>query len=183
MVRLITTVQLRPQAVLHSFPNIIVGTASTRMTRAMLHGRRSRHLRDGFISLTSKVVDVYLQLKRDGAAAKRFFRRLLKRHGDGPRTIVTDKMRSYGVANRELIPEALHSTKVYENNRAEQSHESTRMGKQGMRKFKSARQVQQFLTAHAAIPNVFNLGCHLIRAETFRHLRERAFAEWKRAVA
>jgi putative transposase len=52
-----------------------------------------------------------------------------------------------------------------------------------MRKFKSARQAQQFLTAHAAISNVFNLGRHLIRAETFRHLREGAFAEWKRAVA
>jgi putative transposase len=107
----------------------------------------------------------------------------LKRHGEEPKKIVTDKLRSYGVAHRELIPEALHSTKVYENNRAEQSHESTRMMERGMRKFKSARQAQQFLTAHAAISNVFNLGCHLIRAETLRHLRESLFAEWRRAVA
>jgi putative transposase len=96
---------------------------------------------------------------------------------------VTDKLRSYGVAHRELMPGALHSTKVYENNRAEQSHESTRMRERSMRKFKSARQAQLFLTAHAAISNVFNLGRHLIRAETFRHLREGAFAEWRRAVA
>jgi putative transposase len=52
-----------------------------------------------------------------------------------------------------------------------------------MRKFKSARQAQQILTAHAAVSNVFNLGRHLIRAEPLRHLWEGAFAEWKRAVA
>ena len=66
-----------------------------------------------------EVVDVYLQAKRDGAAAKRFFRRLLRSHGNEPRKIVTDKLRSYGVAHRELVPEAIHSTKQYENNRAE----------------------------------------------------------------
>jgi putative transposase len=89
-----------------------------------------------------EVVDVYLQVKRDGAAVKRYFRRLVKRQGEGPRKIVTDKLRSYGVAHRELIPETLHSTKVYENNCAEQSHESTRMRERGMRKIKSARQAQ-----------------------------------------
>ncbi len=71
-----------------------------------------------------KVVDVYLQSKRDGVAAKRFFRRLLRSHEGEPRKIVTDKLRSYGVAHRELIPETIHCTKQYENNRAEQSHEA-----------------------------------------------------------
>jgi putative transposase len=55
------------------------------------------------------VVDVYLQAKRDGATAKRFFKRLLRNHGGEPRTIVTDKLRSYGVAHRELMPETIHS--------------------------------------------------------------------------
>ena len=59
-----------------------------------------------------EVVDVYLQAKRDGAAAKRFFRRQLRSHGSEPRKIVTDKLRSYGVAQRELIPETIHSTKM-----------------------------------------------------------------------
>ena len=66
-----------------------------------------------------EVVDVYLQAKRDGAAAKRFFKRLLRNHGGEPRKIVSDKLRSYGVAHRELIPETIHSTNQYENNRAE----------------------------------------------------------------
>ena len=64
---------------------------------------------------------MYLQAKRDGAAAKRFFKRLLRSHGGEPRKIVTDKLRSYGVAHRELTPAAIHSTQQYENNRAEQS--------------------------------------------------------------
>ena len=89
-----------------------------------------------------EVVDVYLQARRDGAAAKRFFKRLLRSHGSEPRKIVTDKLRSYGVAHRELIPEPIHSTKQYENNRAEQSHEATRVRERGMRKFKSGRQAQ-----------------------------------------
>ena len=103
-----------------------------------------------------EVVDVYLQAKRDGVAAKRFFRRLLRNHGGEPRKIVTDKLRSYGVAHRELISETIHSTRRYENNRVEQSHESTRVRERGMRKFKSVGQAQQFLGAHAAVQNLFN---------------------------
>jgi len=135
-----------------------------------------------------EVVDVYLQARRDGAAAKCFFRHLLRNHGGEPRKIVTDKLRSYGVAHRELIPETIHSTKQYENNRAEQSHEATRVRERGMcgaafRRFKSVRQAQQFVAAHAAVSNLFNLGRHLIRAKHYRDLRVSAFAEWSRAVA
>ena len=130
-----------------------------------------------------EVVDVFLQSKRDGAAAKRFFKRLLKSHGGEPRKIVTDKLRSYGVAHRELIPETIHSTQQYENNRAEQSHEATRVRERGMRKFKSVRQAQRFLGTHAAVSNLFNLGRHLFGAQHYRDLRVSAFSEWSRAVA
>jgi putative transposase len=82
-----------------------------------------------------EVVDVFLQARRDGAAAKRFFKRLLRSHGGESRKIVTDKLRSYGVARRELTPETIHSTKQYENNRVEQSHEVTRVRERGVRKF------------------------------------------------
>ena len=63
-----------------------------------------------------EVVDVYLQAKRDGAAAKRFFKRLLRSHGGELRKIVTDKLRNYPVAHREVIPEAMHVTDQYGNN-------------------------------------------------------------------
>ena len=135
-----------------------------------------------------EVVDVYLQAKRDGVAAKRFFKRLLRSHGGEPRKIVTDKLRSYGVAHRELIPDTIHSTKQYENNRAEQSHEATRVRERVMRwsdisEFKSVRQAQRFLGTHAAVSNLFNLGRHLVGAEHYRNLRISGFAEWSRAVA
>jgi putative transposase len=135
------------------------------------------------VNQDGEVVGVYLQAKRDGAAAKRFFKRLLRSHGGEPRKIVTDKLRSYGVAHRELIPDTIHSTEQYENNRAEPSHEATRVRERGMRKFKSVRQAQRFLGAHAAVSNLFNLGRHLINAEHYGNLRIGAFVDWNRAVA
>jgi putative transposase len=130
-----------------------------------------------------EVVDVYLQAKRDGAAAKRFFRRLLRSHGSEPRKIVTDKLRSYGVAHREVIPDSIHMTDQYANNRAEQSHEATRVRERGMRRFKSMRQAQRFVSVHAAVQNLFNLSRHLVGAQHYRDLRTSAFTEWGRAVA
>ena len=130
-----------------------------------------------------EVVDVYFQAKRDGAAAKRFFKRLLRNNGSEPRKIVTDKLRSYGVAHRELIPDAIHDNSQYANNRAEQSHEPTRVRERVMRKFKSIKQAQRFLGAHAAVSSLFNLGRHKVRAQHYRDLRVSAFAEWSRAVA
>jgi len=73
--------------------------------------------------------------------------------------------------------------KQYENNRVEQSHEATRVRKRGMRRFKSMKQAQPFVTAHAAVQNLFNLGRHLVRAQHYRDLRISAFNEWSRAVA
>ena len=93
------------------------------------------------------------------------------------------KLRSYGVAHRELIPDAIHNNSQYANNRAEQSHEPTRVRERVMRKFKSIKQAQRFLGAHAAVLNLFNLDRHLVRAENYRDLRVSAFSEWGRAVA
>ena len=129
------------------------------------------------------VIDVFLQSRRDGAAAKRFFKRLLRRHGGEPREIVTDKLRSYGVAQREMIPETIHNTARYANNRAELSHQPSRVRERGMRRFKSTAQAQRFLTVHAAVYNLFNLGRHLVSAEHYKKLRIDAFVQWTMAVA
>jgi putative transposase len=118
-----------------------------------------------------------------GKAAKRFFTRLLRKHKAEPGKIVTDKLRSYNVAHRELIPEAIHDTSQYANNRCELSHDPTQVRKRGMRKFKSMSQAQRFLSAHAAVYNLFNLGCHLVSAKNYRFFSQRAFASWESAVA
>ena len=130
-----------------------------------------------------EVIDVYLQSRRDGVAAKLFFKRLLRRHGGEPREIVTDKLRSYGVAQRELIPDTIHNTAQYANNRAELSHQPTRVRERGMRRFKSAAQAQRFLTVHAAVYNLFNLGRHLVSARHYRKLRTDALGQWTITVA
>lgn len=91
---------------------------------------------------------------------------------------MTDKLRSYGMAHRELVLETIHSTEQYENNRAEQSHEATRVREPVMRRFKSSRQAQRFLGAHVAGSNLFNLGGRFVRAEHYRDLRMSELAEW-----
>ena len=130
-----------------------------------------------------EIVDIFLQHRRDGKAAKRFFKRLLKNNRGEPRKIVTDKLRSYGVAHRELIPDTIHDTTQYANNRAELSHQPTRVRERGMRRFKSTQQAQRFLTVHAAVYNLFNLGRHLVSAKNYRFFRLRAFASWNYAAA
>lgn len=82
-----------------------------------------------------EVIDILLQENRDGKAAKRFFKRILKKCRNKPRKIVTDKLGSYGVAQRELIPDTIHDTSQYANNRAELSHQPTRVRERGMASF------------------------------------------------
>ena len=129
------------------------------------------------------MVDVFLQARRDGNAAKRFFKRLLRTHRNKPRKIVTDKLGSYRVAHRELIPDAIHDTSQYANNRAKVSHQPTRVRERGMRRFNSAHQAQRFLGVHATVYNLFNLGRHLISAKHYRLFRQRAFVSWECATA
>jgi putative transposase len=69
------------------------------------------------------VLDILLQHRRDKAAARRFFRRLLKETGSVPRVVVTDKLRSYGAAHREVRPSVEHRSHKGLNNRAENSHQ------------------------------------------------------------
>ncbi len=130
-----------------------------------------------------EAVDVFLQNRRDGKAAKRFFKRLLKNHKGEPRKILADKLRSYGVAHRELMPDTIHDTSQYANNRAELSHQPTRVKERGMSRFKTTQQAQRFLSIHAAVYNLFNLGRHLISAKHYRLFRQRAFVSWEYATA
>ena len=81
------------------------------------------------------------------------------------------------------IQGSIHDTSQYANNRAELSHQPTRVIERGMRKFKSMHQAQRFLGAYATVYNLFKLGRHLVSAENYRFFRLRAFATWEKAVA
>jgi putative transposase len=102
------------------------------------------------------LLDILVQERRDAEAAKRFVRRLLKRLDHVPRVIVTDKLRSYGVAKRHLLPDVEHRQSRYLNNRAENSHRPTRRRERQMQRFKSPEQAQDFLSAHAFIHGHFH---------------------------
>jgi putative transposase len=124
------------------------------------------------------VLDILVQSRRDAGAAKRFFKRLLKGLQYVPRVLVTDKLGSYGVAKRELLPEVEHRKSRYLNNRAENSHRPTRRRERQMQRFKSARQAQQFLSAHAFIYGHFRPRRHRTTARTYRAARATAFKVW-----
>ena len=124
-------------------------------------------------------LDILVQKRRNKKAAKRFFRKLLKGQGAAPRLMITDKLRSYSAAHREMMPSVMHSTEQYDNNRAELSRQPTRQRERQMRRFKSAGQAQRFLSIQGEVRNLFRLGRHLTRAVHYRAFRSRAFTEWR----
>jgi putative transposase len=126
------------------------------------------------------VLDILVQPRRDGQAAKRFFKRLLYGLKYEPRVIVTDKLKSYGVARRQILPRVEHRQSRYLNNRSENSHRPTRRRERQMQRFKSPWQAQDFLSAHAFIHGHFHPRRHLIPARTYHEIRSKAFSVWRR---
>jgi putative transposase len=126
-------------------------------------------------------LDVLVQ-SRNTKAAKRFFCKLLKGLCYVPRVIVTNKLGSYAAAKREILPGIEHRQSRYLNNRCEVSHQPIRRRERHMRRFKSARQAQQFLATHTPIHNHFQLRRNHLSASEYRAARDRAFATWRNAT-
>ena len=101
------------------------------------------------------VLEVLVQSRRDQKAAKRLFRKLLKKQGRAPPVLVTDKLKSYAAAKREIMPGVEHRQHKSLNNRAENSHQPTRRRERIMKGFKSPRHVQRFLSTHDQLANLF----------------------------
>ncbi len=127
-------------------------------------------------------IDILVQSRRDSRAAKRCFRKLLKSQGQGPNRLVTDKLGSYRVAHRELLPSVPHDTSRWSNNRAEVSHESVRQRERQMRGFKSPGHAQRFLSVHGVVGNLFRVGRQKVKAENYRFLRGRSFEIWQQVT-
>jgi putative transposase len=126
------------------------------------------------------VLDILVQPERNARAAKRFFRRLLKGLRYVPRVIVIDKLRSYGVAQRQPLPGVEYRQKRYLNNRAENSNRPTRRRGRQMQRFKSADQAQRFLSAHAFVHGHLHPRRHLMPASAYCNARSEAFNIWRR---
>ena len=127
---------------------------------------------DGF------VLDVLVQSRRNAQAAKRLLRKLLKKQGRAPRVMITDKLKSYAAAKRMLRLGSEHRQHKGLNNRAENSHQPTRRRERQMKRFKSSRQVQRFLSIHDPIANLFHLPRHRLSAADYRAARAQALATW-----
>ncbi len=103
-----------------------------------------------------KVLDILVQIRRDKNAVKKFFRKLLKGLQYVPRIIITDKLKSYSAALAEIMASVEHRRDRWQNNRAENSHEPTRLREKVMRGFKSAGHAQRFLSTFGSSPHIFD---------------------------
>jgi putative transposase len=114
-----------------------------------IHGKRYYLWRA--VDQDDNVLDILVQSRRNCKAAKKFFRKLLKGLHDVPRVVITDKLKSYGAAKREILPGVEHRQSRYLNNRCENSHRPTRQRERRMQGFKSAAHAQRFLSAFGPI--------------------------------
>jgi putative transposase len=130
-----------------------------------------------------EVLEILVQPQRDKAAALRLLRKLLRRQGFVPKVIVTDKLRSYGAALREIGFSGLHKQGPRANNRAENSHQPLRRRERKMQGFKSAKSAQCFVSVHAVVYNTFNVQRHLISRRIYRQFRTAAHKSWSDATA
>lgn len=130
-----------------------------------------------------EVLDMLVQPKRDKAAALKLMRRLIKKQGFVPTVVVTDKLRSYAAAFRDLRLTARHEQGLRANNRAENAHRPVRRRERKMQRFKSPGSAQGFLSSFSAVYNTFNLDRHLISRRTLRRFRAEAADAWQQATA
>jgi len=129
-----------------------------------------------------EVLDILIQSKRNKTAALKLMRKLLKKYSFVPDQLITDELRSYAAAARDLGIESRHERGRWKNNRAENSHQPTRRRERKMQRFKSPGSAQKFLSTHAAVYNTFNVQRHLTSAQTHQSFRAAAMSTWREAV-
>jgi putative transposase len=125
------------------------------------------------------VLEVLVQDRRDGAAAKRFFKRLLGGLQYRPQCLVTDGFRGYSVARCADLPDVRHRASRYLPNRAESSNRPTRRRERQMHRFKFPGQTQDFLSTHSTIYGHFQPRRHLLSAADYRRTCTKAFRIWR----
>jgi putative transposase len=138
-----------------------------------------RHYLWRAVDQDGNVLDILVQHRRDKQAAKKFFRKLLKGLTYVPRVIVTDKLKSYGAARREILPGVAHRQHRYLNNRVENSHQPTRQRERRMQRFKSPGQVQRFLSTYGPISQHFRPRRHRLSALAYRQELRTRFQVWQ----
>ena len=129
-----------------------------------------------------EVLEVFATKRRDRKAALAFLRRAMKRYGR-PKAVVTDRLRSYRAAMKDLGIEQRQVCGRWLNNRAENSHQPFRRREGAMARFRDLKALQKFASVHASIHNLFNQDRHLNKRATFKENRSAALAEWRQLAA
>ena len=138
-----------------------------------------RHYLWRAVDQEGNILDIFVQRHRNKAAAKKFFRKLLKGLRYVPRVMITDRLKSYGAAKRELLPSVEHRQHRYLNNRAEHSHQPTRQRERRMQGFKSPGHAQRFLSAYGPIAQHFRPRRHRLSAPAYRQEMRHRFDTWQ----
>ena len=129
-----------------------------------------------------EVLEVFVTKQRDHKAALKFLKRAMKRYGR-PQALVTDQLRSYRAAMKEIGIAARQECARWLNNRAENSHQPFRRCEGAMARFRDVKTLQKFAAVHASIHNHFNLDRHLNRRSEFKQNRSAALAAWRELAA
>ena len=140
---------------------------------------KERHYLWRAVDQDGTVLDILMQRRRDKHAAKKFFRKLLKGCQYVPRVLITDKLKSYGAAQRESLPSVEHRQHHYLNNCAENSHQPTRQRERRMRGFKSPGQAQRFLSAYGPMAQHFRPRRHRLSAPEYRREMRKRYQVWR----
>ncbi|WP_273729305.1 IS6 family transposase [Brucella gallinifaecis] len=139
-----------------------------------------KHFFWGAVDQDGFVLEVVVQKRRNTKAAKRFMRKLLCVQGSAARVMVTDKLRSYGAARREIgLSVCDHRQHKGLNNRAENSHQPIRRRERVMKRFKSARHLQRFTSIHDPIYNLHHFPRNHFTSVDHRELRQAAASMWR----
>ncbi len=162
-----------------------------RVQRSQCFSRWRWHLDEVFVRINGEthylwravdqegeVLEVFATKRRDRGAALKFLKRTMKRYGR-PRSIVTDRLRSYRSAMKVIGNASDQECGRWLNNRAENSHQPFRRREGAMAKFRDVKTLQKFAAAHASIHNHFNQDRHLNRRDIFKQNRSAALAEWR----
>jgi putative transposase len=137
-----------------------------------------RHYLWRAVDQDDNVLNILVQRRRNKHAAKKFFKKLLKGLQYVPRVIITDKLKSYAAAKREMMPGVEHRQSRYLNNRCENSHRPTRQRERRMQGFKSAGHAQRFLAAYGPITQHFRPRQHLWSVAAYRQEMRKRFESW-----
>lgn len=175
----------------HRFGPMFAAEIRKRRIEGMKSSRWRWHLDEMFVKINGEVhylwravdhegevLESFVTKTRDKKAALKFLKKAMRKHGR-PEAIVTDKLRSYGAALREIGADTRQETGRWVNNRAENSHLPFRRRERAMLRFRRMRSLQKFASVHASVSNHFNQERSLSKRTHFKQNRTAALAEWR----